>query len=108
MNNLMSDETLSKQEKEELQKLQQDLLVGGLKVGQGAAENVKALLSSGKLDKESLARAMLAQKVLSSSGLSPEDLAKVTLLQEELVAAGADPEQVLKHKSFMKLRVKKG
>jgi DNA-binding transcriptional regulator YhcF (GntR family) len=78
---------------EEAKKLEKSLRDGSLRIG-GGADPLEAMLRSGQLDKDTLARALFVQKMLAQSGLSPEDMSKAMLLQKTLLDAGASPEQV--------------
>ena len=63
-------------------------------MGSRFSGDLRELIASGKVDLESLGRAVLMQKALSASGLSPEHLAKALIMQKAMLDAGATSEHV--------------
>ena len=96
MSKVLKNENLSPEEREKMLKLQQNLKDGSLKLGNKAADSIEELMRSGAFDQETLAKALLVQKILANSGMDPDDLGKAVLLQKAMLDAGATPEQIAK------------
>ena len=94
MSKALNDPNISSAEVDKLMKLQKSLKDGSLKFGNKPEDCIAKLFKSGALNPETLAQALLAQKVLNQSGLTPEDLAKAAMLQQMLSDSGASKEAI--------------
>ncbi len=74
---------------EEEMSLRRSLMDGSMQLSKAGPE---AILQ--QLDKDMLARALLAQRLLAQAGVDPEALAKVGLLQDLLLGSGASAEKI--------------
>ncbi|TRY61422.1 hypothetical protein TCAL_14991 [Tigriopus californicus] len=96
MSKVLTNENLSPAEREKLLNLQNDLKSGGLRLSDNVGNNIEALLNSGQIDTDTLAKALMVQKLLANAGLNPDDLSKAAMIQKAMMEAGASPESIAK------------
>lgn len=96
MSKVLNNENLTPDEREKLMNLQNDLKSGALRLSDNVGNNIEALLNSGQLDKDTLAKALMVQKLLANAGLNPDDLSKAAMIQKAMIEAGASPEAIAK------------